>query len=65
MDKDLLTTIVGTYEKTLFRDEKSGFTIFSLHVKKDVENRSSYGNITCKGKIPIYTKSNRIYRFNG
>lgn len=56
MDKDLLTTIVGTYEKTLFRDEKSGFTIFSLHVKKDVENRSSYGNITCKGKIPIYTK---------
>lgn len=51
-----LVDIKGTYDKTLFRDEKTGFTVFSLKVKKGVENRSKYGNISCSGKIPVYTK---------
>lgn len=48
--------INGIYEKTLFRDEKTGFTIFSLRVKRGVENRSMYGTISCCGRIPVYTK---------
>lgn len=48
--------ISGTYDKTLFRDEKTGFTVFSLRVKRGVENRNMYGTISCCGKIPIYTK---------
>lgn len=48
--------INGLYEKTLYRDEKTGFTIFSLRVKRGVENRSAYGTIVCLATIPVYTK---------
>lgn len=48
--------INGLYEKTLYRDEKTGFTIFSLRVKRGVENRSMYGTIVCTAMIPVYTK---------
>lgn len=51
-----VVNINGTYEKTLFRDEKTGFTVFSLRVKRGVENRNMYGTISCSGKIPVYTK---------
>jgi hypothetical protein len=45
-----LTVLNGLYEKTLYRDEKTGFTIFSLRVKRGVENRSMYGTIVCTAR---------------
>lgn len=54
--QDVKFEISGTYEKTLFRDEKTGYTIFALHVKRGVENRNAFGTISCIGIIPIYTK---------
>lgn len=48
--------IEGIYEKTLFRNEKSGYTIFSLNVDENIEHRNHYGNITCSAKSPIYAK---------
>lgn len=55
MDEKLIT-INGLYEKTLYRNEKTGYTVFSLSVKRGTEHRSMYGTINCVATIPVYTK---------
>lgn len=50
-------TVHGVYQSTLYRDGKSGYTIFSFRVKEQDIHTSSFGTITCKGVIPLYAKS--------
>lgn len=48
--------ITGIYEKTLFRDESTGFTIFSIFTKYLEEHLTDYGTLVCYATIPFYTK---------
>lgn len=43
-----------TYEKTLFRDEKTGYTIFAVRTDDTAVPRSEYGNTVCIGNIVHY-----------
>ena len=55
MDK---VTFYCNYEKTIFRNEKNNYTIFTVKAENNMaqyENR--FGNIVCKGSIPIYIKN--------
>lgn len=55
MDK---ITFYCNYEKTIFRNEKNNYTIFTVKAENNMaqyENR--FGNIVCKGNIPIYIKN--------
>lgn len=55
MDK---VTFYCNYEKTIFRNEKNNYTIFTVKAENNMaqyENR--FGNIVCKGNIPIYIKN--------
>lgn len=47
--------LCGTYNKTLFREEKTGFTIFSFITKDYDEYKNPIGNIICAGISPMYT----------
>ena len=47
----------GLFTKELWRDKKSGSTLFSMSVKKDVPNRDlKYGTIVVFAKIPSFPK---------
>ncbi len=46
--------INGVYEKTLYRDEKMGDTLFTIVPRLDRELLGEYGNIVCRGVIPHY-----------
>ena len=48
---------LGTYDKTLYRDEKTGFTIFAINSKTEDVPRTQQGNIICKGVIPAYSQN--------
>ena len=45
--------IYGVYEKTLYRNEKTGETLFTVIPEKR-DNVNDYGNVVCKGIIPRY-----------
>lgn len=47
-------TFLCTYEKTLFRDEKTGYTIFAVRTDDAAAPRSEYGNTVCIGNIVHY-----------
>ena len=47
-------TFLCTYEKTLFRDEKTGYTIFAVRTDNADVPRSEYGNTVCIGNIVHY-----------
>ncbi|MBP3856924.1 MAG: AAA family ATPase [Ruminiclostridium sp.] len=45
--------ISGYYEKTLIKDQKTGYTIFSLKpIGSTLDFINIYGNVTCKGITP-------------
>lgn len=48
--------LTGIYEKTLFRNEDNGYTVFALKCKfyDDVELLNEFGNITCCGNVQSY-----------
>lgn len=48
--------IIGTYEKTLMRNEKNGWTRFTIRSKAECSYRDKYGSIICVGNIPHYNK---------
>lgn len=48
--------ITGTYDKTIYRDEKTASTIFALKVSKPIPEQNKYGCIVCIGRIMSYSK---------
>lgn len=46
--------IYGTYDRTLFRDEKSGATGFTLKPAVPVREQNKFGSIVCTGRIISY-----------
>lgn len=46
--------VTGTYEKTIYRDEKTASTIFALKVSKPMKEQNRYGCIVCTGKLMAY-----------
>ena len=48
--------VMGIYDKTIYRDEKSASTIFSFKTKDPLKEQNHYGCIACIGKIPVYEK---------
>lgn len=46
--------ITGTYEKALYRDEKTASTIFSLKVSEPIPEQNRYGCVVCSGKLMAY-----------
>ena len=48
--------MTGTYEKTMFRNEKNGYTIFLFNTKDFPQYNDPKGYIHCTGIIPVYTK---------
>lgn len=48
--------IVGTYENTINRNEKNGWTRFTIRSKDECLYRNRYGSILCVGNIPHYNK---------
>ena len=46
--------LTGVYRTTLYRNHKSGYTIFQLKPNELCSYRNVYGNVTCKGVIPLY-----------
>lgn len=46
--------ITGTYVKTLYRDEKTASTVFSLRVSEAVPEQNRYGCVICSGKVMAY-----------
>ena len=46
--------INGVYEKTLYRDEKLGNTVFTVIPAGKRDMLSQFGNIVCRGIIPNY-----------
>lgn len=46
--------ITGTYDKTLYRDEKTASTIFSLKVSSPLPEQNRFGCIVCSGKVMSY-----------
>lgn len=49
-----MSVFLCTYEKTLFRDEKTGYTIFTVRTDDPDIPRSEYGNTVCTGNIVHY-----------
>lgn len=61
--------IAGIYEKTLFRDERTASTIFSVRVSGECRAKNKFGCVVCIGTIPAYQKGmplliEGIYREN-
>lgn len=52
----MLIKVSGMYERTRYRNEENGFTIFTISSKEYAEYKTSNGYLVCCGKIPIYTK---------
>lgn len=50
------TTIIGTLEKMLYRDDLSGNSLFALKSDDYKEYYSKYGTITVSGNIPNYIR---------
>ena len=51
---DHIEVISGVYNRTFFRNEENGYTIFSLSVEKNTPHRSEYGSISCAGNMSVY-----------
>ena len=49
-----LIEITGTYERMLFRDEKTGYTLLALKAESRTGKETAYGTITVSARIPIY-----------
>lgn len=57
MNEDIkIVEIMGTYDKTITRNEKNGWTRFTLKSKEECSYRNKYGSIVCVGNIPYYNK---------
>lgn len=48
--------IAGIYERTFFRNEYDGETIFSVKPRARIPQCNQYGTVTAKGKIPYIRK---------
>lgn len=48
--------LFGIYQRTLFRNEETGVTIFSLYVSEKVKERSGFGTVVCFATIPPYSE---------
>ena len=46
-----MTDILCTYERTIFRDEKTGYTVFAVKTDPEDAERDSFGSVVCKGRI--------------
>lgn len=46
----------GHYVRTLWRDEKTGETIFAMFTKAPDVSKTEYNNVICRGVIPLYPK---------
>lgn len=46
----------GVYNRTLYRDENTGYTQFSLITRDCDEYKNRSGELICAGNIPVYTK---------
>lgn len=46
--------VTGTYEKTIYRDEKTASTIFALKLSSPIPEQNRYGCIVCTGKLMAY-----------
>lgn len=46
--------IQGIYDRTLYRNEMTGLTQFTLYTCACVESRNSRGVLTCRGISPVY-----------
>ena len=46
--------MIGTYNNTFFRDERNGWTRFSMRISGSCSYRNRDGSITCIGHIPSY-----------
>ena len=47
-----LMRFFGVYEKTIMRDEKTGYTVFRVSTEEHSIPVDMYGYLTCEGKIP-------------
>lgn len=51
-----MAIVYGRFGKTLYRDERNGFTIFSLRVSERIKERNPiFGTIVAKGQIVAYS----------
>lgn len=48
--------VSGTYDRTIYRDEKTASTIFSIKLAHPIREQNRYGCIVCTGKIMAYPK---------
>lgn len=48
--------LICVYDKTIYRNELNGYSVFTVHSKEHSEYLSKYGNIVCAGKIAVYVK---------
>lgn len=55
-----MEVLYGTFEKMLFRDDKTGFSVFSLKVAPTVIERDFFGCVRVKGKIVTYAERTPI-----
>lgn len=49
-----MISFLGIYAKTMFRDEKTGYTVFAVSTDDKNIPRNEFGNIVCCGKIIHY-----------
>ena len=50
-----MLSIIGIYDRTIIRNEKNGYTAFSLITKEHDEYKTKNGCLICVGKIPVFT----------
>ena len=60
----LMISILCVYKRTVFRDEKTGFTIFSVETDSDEVPKSGSGGTVCKGNVARFPPGIPI-RVNG
>lgn len=56
MENKITSSIHGTFQRVLWREEETAFTLFTLHTKNRDEYTSGYGTYVVKGYIPLYPK---------
>ena len=53
---DIMVLLHGTYVRTMYRNERNGFTRFSIVPEEKTVPLNKYGNVSCAGfTIPFVT----------
>lgn len=46
--------LTGTYDRQNYRNEKNGYTLFTIRTKEECPYRDNFGSVRCAGNIPAY-----------